>query len=60
MLVDLHDLDFVGLPSALSPGKSGVGCLDFVGLIFSCVCGAVLMFPRNVPTKSEAPSIYDL
>ena len=34
--VNLNDLDFVGAPGALCPSKSGVGCLDFVGLNFSC------------------------
>ena len=33
---NLNDLDFVGASFALCPSKSGVGCLDFVGRIFSC------------------------
>ena len=34
--VNLNYLDFVGAPGALCPSKSGVGCLDFVGLKCSC------------------------
>jgi hypothetical protein len=37
--VDFHDLDFVEAPDAQVPAKvckSGVGCLDFVGLKVSC------------------------
>ena len=30
--VDFYDLDFVEAPAAPGPSKSGVGCLDFVGL----------------------------
>ena len=60
--VNLNDLDFVGAPGALCPSKSGVGCLDFVGLKCSCsnVFGfvqAVLVFARNVPTKFEPPTL---
>ena len=46
--MDFHDLDFVGAPAALVPSKSGVGCLDCVE--------ALLLFPRNVPRKSETPT----
>ena len=34
--VDFHDLDFVAAWGAPGPNKSGVGCLDFVGLAVSC------------------------
>ena len=62
--MDFHDLDFVGAPAALGPSKSGVGCLDCVGqkksssnaMFLVLSIQAVLVFPRNVPTKSEAPT----
>ena len=50
-------------PACPGRSKSGVGRLDFVGLKVSCshamVFGfveAVLVFSRNVSTKSEAPT----
>ena len=34
--MDFHDLDFVEALGAPGPSKSGVECLDFVGLEVSC------------------------
>ena len=57
--MNFQDFDFVEAPGVLGPSKSGVGCSAFAGLFKCYVFGfveAVLVFPRHVPTKSEAPT----
>ena len=55
---EFRQLDFVKTPGALGPRKTGVGCLDFVGLTCSCSNAAsfgpveaVLVLPGDASTN---------